>query len=459
MASARAAAADDAVEVLNRGPIHEAYAQPNAAGQSGGMAIPKPPPQPIEEVPPDVKPEGNAVWIGGYWSWDDDRQDFIWVSGVWRVCPTGFSWVPGYWTPDANGFRWVSGFWSPATRETVQYLPDPPQSLDEGPSSAAPSENFFWIPGSWQWQVSRYVWRPGYWTAVQPDFMWVPAAYYWTPRGYVYCDGYWDYPLARRGLMFAPVYYREPVYAYAGYYYSPAVVVDPGILTVHLFARPAYGHYYFGDYYAPYYENWGFCPWFAVSFRHGYYYDPLFVYHRWYFRDQPHWAEGLRSWHAYYREHENLRPPRTFAAAEQLRINLAARGEVGVHLSLAVHVDQFRRDPRAAVRLTSISAAERREFHESARQVGRAAAERVQMEHHGGPAGPGRMPEQQRLPMAHLAAGPAAAGSRPGQALAPGARAPYGSVPTQGRAPASRTPPRPKPGTSEKDKDKDHWPR
>ena len=76
---------DPNAEVMTRGPIHEAYAVPLSAGQTAGMIVPRQPPAQIDEVPPDMKPEGgNSVWIPGYWSWDDDRHDFLWVSGVWR---------------------------------------------------------------------------------------------------------------------------------------------------------------------------------------------------------------------------------------------------------------------------------------------------------------------------------------------------------------------------------------
>ena len=55
-----------------------------------GAVVPKQPPDPIPEVPPDQKPEAeNAQWLPGYWAWDEDRKDFIWVSGFWRVPPPG----------------------------------------------------------------------------------------------------------------------------------------------------------------------------------------------------------------------------------------------------------------------------------------------------------------------------------------------------------------------------------
>ncbi len=37
---------------------------------------------------PDQKPEGtNVQWIPGYWSWDDERKDYLWVSGFKRDVP------------------------------------------------------------------------------------------------------------------------------------------------------------------------------------------------------------------------------------------------------------------------------------------------------------------------------------------------------------------------------------
>ena len=105
---------------------------------------------PIEEVPPDMKPEGeNSVWIPGYWSWDDERQDFIWVSGVWRVPPPGYQWMPGYWQDvPGQGFQWVSGYWMPSAAgrndlsapaaakrrdRTHQHCSGPELLLDPGP--------------------------------------------------------------------------------------------------------------------------------------------------------------------------------------------------------------------------------------------------------------------------------------------------------------------------------------
>ena len=49
-------------------------------------------------MPPDQKPAGqNIQWIPGYWGWDVSRNDYLWVSGIWREPPPNSQWVPGYW--------------------------------------------------------------------------------------------------------------------------------------------------------------------------------------------------------------------------------------------------------------------------------------------------------------------------------------------------------------------------
>ena len=67
----------EGVEVLARGPVHEAYAEPTEAQPQPGPLVAKEPPAPVEEAPPDEKPEGeNVVWVPGYWAWEDERNDF-----------------------------------------------------------------------------------------------------------------------------------------------------------------------------------------------------------------------------------------------------------------------------------------------------------------------------------------------------------------------------------------------
>ena len=374
-----AAATDPNVEVMTRGPVHEAYAVPVSAGQTAGMIVPRPAPAPVEEVPPDMKPEDDkAVWIPGYWSWDEERKDFLWVSGVWRVPPPGYRWMPGYWQEaPGQGQQWVSGYWMPAHVEEATFMPQPPQSIETGPTSQAPDANHFWVSGHWQWHEGRYVWQPGYWGACQADWIWVPATYYWCPRGWVYAPGYWDYPLARRGLVFSPVYFAGPVAVY-----RPVVCLDVGVLSFSLFCHPSYHHYYFGDYYDDRYVALGIRPWFYYdSWRHGY--DPLFGYYRWYHHEylgEREWAAHLQGWHEYYRVHPDMRPPHTLAAQHALMASAAGRTRADFHqLQMAHDIHQMGGRPDG-LRLQPVSAAEHAQLRQGARETVHFTQERQQFE-------------------------------------------------------------------------------
>ncbi|HIQ20727.1 MAG TPA: hypothetical protein EYH34_05785, partial [Planctomycetes bacterium] len=313
------AAEQEGPEVLMRGPIHEAFATQIDFGAKPGPVVPRKPPEPVEEVPPEVRPEGEEiVWIPGYWAWDEEREDFVWVSGVWRKAPPGRRWLPGYWEEADGGYRWISGAWVPAESDRITYRPPPRESLERGPTSPRPSDDHFWVPGCWIYYAdcSCYRWRPGYWAPCQPGWVWVPAYYVWTPTGVIYVHGYWDYLLVRRGVLCPPVYFYRPIYLRPGYRLVHHVVIDTPRLLVHLFVHPRWRHYYFGDYYGPVYARRGFYPWFRFhAGHHGY--DPLWPHYVWRNRragvDLP---SRLERWHQYFAARPEARPPHTF---QQLR--------------------------------------------------------------------------------------------------------------------------------------------
>jgi len=136
---AGAAPADDEVppppegeEIQARGQVHEAFAEATETRGEPGVVVSTQPPEVIDEMPPEEKPEGDhVVWIPGYWSHDEEAKDFIWISGFWRAVPPGREWVPGSWQKTEDGYQWVSGYWAvEGQTEEAEYLPPPPNSLD-----------------------------------------------------------------------------------------------------------------------------------------------------------------------------------------------------------------------------------------------------------------------------------------------------------------------------------------
>ena len=308
----------DDFDVLTRGSLHEAFASPYQSNPEASPVIAVAPPEPIDELPPEYKPEGvNVQWISGYWAWDESQQDHIWISGVWRDAPPRRRWVPGYWDQADAGFHWVSGFWAEENQQEVNYLPQPPASIDQGPSTVAPSEDHFYVPGSWQFQDERYRWASGHWHPMEENWIWIPASYVWTPSGCIYQSGYWDYEFDERGTCFAPVHFNRPVYIEADYQYQPSFAINLNVdFLTHLFVRPRYSQYYYGDFYSSNFSNLGFQPW--VNYRSHYGgYDPLLAYYghrRSPFDNRYNTVQYLAQQHRFYFNNQNYRPRPTFAA-------------------------------------------------------------------------------------------------------------------------------------------------
>jgi hypothetical protein len=138
------------------------------------------------------------------------------------------------------------------------------------------------------WNGDRYVWRAGYWTRVRPGYVYVPSHYRWSPYGYVFVAGYWDLAVSRRGVIYAPIYVNTVVVG-PRYVYTPYYAVRDTIVMDTLFVRPAFGVYYFGDYYGPRYVSIGFEPGVVYARRS---YEPIYVYARWEHRGDPRWFDA-----------------------------------------------------------------------------------------------------------------------------------------------------------------------
>ncbi|MEO8614249.1 MAG: hypothetical protein ABI600_03850 [Luteolibacter sp.] len=373
-------ASEQGVEELTRGPVHEAFAATVSFDPEPGMFVKTAPPSLIEEVPPEQQLEGNNVtWIPGYWGWDEETTDFIWISGVWRNLPPGRQWVPGYWAEAGNQWQWTSGYWADEAAKEVAYLPKPPKSIESGPNVEAPSRNHIWVSGTWVNREDRYAWRPGYWEPGQENWTWSPSHYQWTPRGYVFIDGYWDYDVARRGVVFAPVRFEHSYYNRPDYIYTPLMVISLNVFVNHLFVRPSYGHYYFGDYYEPRYRNEGFYASYSYrSGRNGY--DPIYAQDRWEHRDDRNWERSRREDFDYYRDNKDARPPRTWAALEA-RPEGKRRGQRDDE-QLAMPLKQYAERPTGGQRFQAVSAETRTKMVEQNKEVRKFGRDRQQMETH-----------------------------------------------------------------------------
>lgn len=371
---------EEDVQVLASGPIHEAFAEAVALDPEPGIVAPKAAPALIEEIPPEQKPEGDIQWIPGYWAWDDERNEYIWVSGIWRVPPPGRQWVPGYWTPAGKGYQWISGYWASAKVNEAEYLPEPPESVEVGPSSHAPSPDYAWIPGCWVWQYGRYAWRPGYWAVMHPDWIWVPAHYNWTPRGYIFVGGYWDYTVIHRGVLFAPVFFPSQVYLRWTFSFSPGFVIDLNVFDDDLFLRPRYGHYYYGNYYAPRYYRKGIYPWFSLHARRVVY-DPIYAHQRWNHRNDVAWENHLQKRFRERRKHEGLQPLRSFEhRVKPVKPTKAGRSPKRKRLDLVMPIDRAGKTKARAYRFKPLSEKARKKFSQREKQVRNYRKERQRRE-------------------------------------------------------------------------------
>lgn len=355
---------DKRSEVLTRGLVHQAFAQPAAMKSEPGFTVKQRPPEPINEIPTRQMPQGNRVcWIPGYWGWDVSRNDFIWVSGVWRDAPPGQRWVPGYWAASDKGYTWVRGFWTAAGNRDLSFLPLPPPAEEVFPTSAAPGSGQFWVPGNWVYRDGRYRWRRGYWAPPPGDWIWIPDSYVWTPRGAIYANGYWDYWPQERGLLFAPM-----TLAGSRTTLIPQQVIPPTSLLAHLFVQPEYTHYCFGDYYDPAFAGDGIYPWVgAGQYVHGFY-DPIRVAYLTGVSPGARAEFGrILGWHDYFRTHPRARPPVTLT--ESLRLAGEASDETGRPMVLARPLGQLADSSGSSIRLVSVPESRHEEIRRSARQT------------------------------------------------------------------------------------------
>jgi len=372
----------EGVETLTRGPVHEAFAAPTASDPKPNALIAKKPPVEIDEVQPDFRPEG-AIWINGYWEWDPEVEDFIWISGLWRVPPPEMRWVPPYWTEVEGGWQRVSGFWVSTSAGELEYRQVPPNSLEVGPSSLQPADNYFYIPGTWSYYDTGYRWRSGYWSPYREDFVWCPARWIWTPAGCLYQSGYWDHRPLFRAQYFAPVRFTSAVYLTPGYRYRPWCVVDSSRFFVHLWIGPRANCYHFGNYYGSYASRFGYTPWCNWNYRSRQCYDPLWSWCNTHYRRQGiDYIGRCRGWHDHFDSHEHERPARTWNDQVRLIADAKLDPRKSQRVVAADLADVVKRDD-LPIRLTKLNARERESIVKVSDDMRKLNVERLKIEREG----------------------------------------------------------------------------
>ena len=263
--------ADKPVKPLNDGPLHEAFLSP--AKDAPPEYRDKAPPPPIVERPGVDRPSPQAEWISGYWNWDPSRNDFVWVTGTWRVPPPGRFWVNGYWRRDDRGWYRVPGFWSDRKTDRIDYRKDGPPSdhPDDNPGEA-PGEDYFYVPGQYYPDGKGVTWKSGFWAKAQPGWSWVPAQWVRQPEGWTFQEGYWDRNLEDRGTLFAPAEVSESA-RLADTVYQPYTQISPESygLLYGAFGRPnTYYDGYPGCYFDDSGRYYGYAQYGTLSPYYGY---------------------------------------------------------------------------------------------------------------------------------------------------------------------------------------------
>jgi len=89
-----------------RGTIYRSQAE--ATTDVVVQEVPPPPPPQREVIV--VQPSPAAIWIDGYWAFEDQR--YVWVPGYWTVPPPQRrAFVQPHWERHGEGYVYIRGYW------------------------------------------------------------------------------------------------------------------------------------------------------------------------------------------------------------------------------------------------------------------------------------------------------------------------------------------------------------
>ena len=152
------------MQVLTRGPVHEAFAETSdfrsRAGHRGAQRRRRTPSKKCRRTSGRRGPTSRGSPATGAGTTSGTISCGSAASGercrlVANGCP-GIGARPARLSMDVR-------LLGRCQASEVQYLPEPPATVETGPNIAAPSADDTWLPGCWVWQQNRYAWRPGFW--------------------------------------------------------------------------------------------------------------------------------------------------------------------------------------------------------------------------------------------------------------------------------------------------------
>ncbi|MGD9585773.1 MAG: hypothetical protein AB7V34_03170 [Brachymonas sp.] len=103
--------------------------------QPDPLLIPYDPPPVLVETPPPM-PFIGAIWIGGYWTW---QNQWVWARGHWASAPRpGYTWTHPYYAHRGNGVVFVNGHWTAPGHRFVPPGPSTPVHAVQPPVNGRP---------------------------------------------------------------------------------------------------------------------------------------------------------------------------------------------------------------------------------------------------------------------------------------------------------------------------------
>ena len=94
--------------VVEPGPVVSVYVDPPLV-QPPAVLVPWAPPPLLVQAPPPP-PFADAIWVGGYWAW---QERWVWSAGYWDRPPhPGYTWCEPYYEHRGGAVVFVNGFWA-----------------------------------------------------------------------------------------------------------------------------------------------------------------------------------------------------------------------------------------------------------------------------------------------------------------------------------------------------------